>query len=196
MMSQKTSYCHKDRPRKQCITPKKLKNKCLRRGRCLMWHFRVANDVGKTTHHHVMHSPRQHQGMTRQKPRNPRHLSLDPRGNPRQQGNEWKNIRRGTARKKLAWRGVQVPSTCLFVDILEHHFFSDVTEKRAKIGHVFTCPNCVFSLLDMTDFRWRPIRELPCQSELARPFFLTSQKTTFSYSVGGLPLSTTRSFRL
>jgi hypothetical protein len=85
--------------------------------------------------------------------------------------------------QKNCLRGVQVPSTCLGVDNMDHHVLSDITQKRAEIQHVFTCPHCVFSLSNMTDFRWRPGEELPCQSRCAQPFFLTSQKTTFSYSV-------------
>ena len=102
MMSHRTSYCHKDRPRKQCITSTKLKNKYPRRGRCLIWRLRVADDVRETTHRHVMHFPHQQQWMTRHKSRSPRHFSKLPRGNPRQERNEWKNSRRGTARKKIA----------------------------------------------------------------------------------------------
>jgi hypothetical protein len=74
MMSHRTSYCHKGRPRKQCVPPKIPKNKCLRRARCLKWQFRVANDVGDITHRHVMQSPHQQQWMIRQKPRIPCHL--------------------------------------------------------------------------------------------------------------------------
>ncbi len=67
-----------------------------------MWHFRVTNDVGKSTHRHVMQFPRQHQWLTRQKSRIPRILKKNPCDNPRQKGNEWKNSRRGTARKNFA----------------------------------------------------------------------------------------------
>ena len=55
--------------------------------------------------------------------------------------------------------------------------------KTRWIRHVFTCLRCVFLLFGMTNFRWRPGGELLCQMERARPFFLTSQKTWFSYSV-------------
>ena len=108
MMSQRTSYCHIGRQTKQCITLKFPKIKCPRRVRCPTWHFPVPVDIRQTTHCHVMQTPHQQQWMTRQKPRIPCHFKRGPRGTPRQQGNKWKNSRRGTARKKLAC----VESTC------------------------------------------------------------------------------------
>jgi hypothetical protein len=84
--------------------------------------------------------------------------------------------------QKTCRRGIQVPSTCHYLDIMLDHVLCDVTKKRGGNWHVLTCLSRVFLLSDMTNFRWRPGGELCCQNERTLPFFLTSQKTWVSYS--------------
>jgi hypothetical protein len=157
-------------------------NSCTRRRRCLMWHVRVAVNVGDNTHRHTMKSPHQQNWKTRQETRTPRHMSGGPRRTPRQRGRQWKNVPSWHCPGKTWRRGIHVPSTCHYVDIMLDHVLCDVRKKRVRIRHVLTCLRSVFLLSDMTNFRWRPWEGLRCQSERALPFFLTSQKTGFSYS--------------
>ena len=145
MMPYRTFYCHICCQTKYCIKLKISKFKCLCRARCPTWHFLIPVDVRQTKQRTYMSTT----ATTNDTSKNftVHVISKGVHVTP--------HVIKGTNEKthdvalpqKNCLRGVHVPSTCPYMEIMEDRVLCDVTKKHVEIGHVSHVYVAFFSCL-------------------------------------------------